>query len=269
MGQLSVEGVGHGGQGLQADRDRRISAPWLDSPLKWEACAAYARKAGILGIDSETYGHDVADTSPAYRAKIHVWSIAFYTGGHSGLSRLAKGAVLPPEALPIFAEVLASPKIVKVAHNARHDRHALENHGYATDGFLDTLDLVRLAYPERGLRVDQGYALKPIARDLLAKPARDEYKDITMGMGKVLTEVKVCACGKEKCRGRKLPTHEKRQESREVEAKVTWPLETIIPGHQQWLRLLDYAAADAVDALELYDLATRRLASLRRPRLPW
>lgn len=176
---------------------------------------------------------------------------------------------MPPEALPYFADVLKSTAILKVAHNGRHDRHALENIGYPTDGFVDTLDLVRLAYPERSLDKTKGYRLKPLAKDLLAKPVRDEYDDIIMGVATVMEDSKICACGVEKCKLRKLPAHAKSTVQVPTEKAIEYALRDISPGHPHWLRLLDYAAADAVDALELYDLALRRLRNIVRPRLPW
>lgn len=252
--------------------------PYLDKPEQWAALVEHARRTKLMGLDSETFGHDVRKASPAYRAKVHVWSIAFQTGEKDtrGYHR-ARGAVLPAAALEHqgVRAVLEDPTILKIAHNVHHDQHSLENHGIKLVGIRDTLALVRLAYPDRALEVTKGFRLKPLARDLLGKPKRDEYDDIVKDV--VLesrwVDKATCVCGDEKCRKRVEPYHAK---VRELEEKVTsknvvYALEDIVPGHKQWERLMEYAGADAVDALELDDLAMRRLAWLetKLPPVPW
>lgn len=254
-----------------------VQTVYLDRPVKWEEAAEYAKKTRLLGFDTETYGHEVEESSPAYRAKIHVWSIAFLTPElHPYGYRRARGAVLPASALPYFKDVLADERITKVAHNARHDCHACENHGCQVAGVTDTLDLVRLAYPERALDPRLGFRLKPLARDLLGKPKRDEYKDIVHETTTSLRLVKRnlgCACGVKGCKKRKGAEHEKLVKLEEVKVNhlTIHPLESITPDHPRWGLLLPYAGADAEDALELYDLTLRKLSGMqsRLPPPPW
>ena len=116
---------------------------WADKPEDWARLAALARAAGHVGWDSETTGHNVKKTSPAFRAKIDVWSLALKVGDSW------RGVVLPLEAL-VASElrgVLEDPGIVKDAHNARHDLHSAENHGVIVRGVYDTLEGARLAFP--------------------------------------------------------------------------------------------------------------------------
>lgn len=269
-------------RGTQQDYRARkgVTAPYLSTPEEWQRVADHAAKVGKMGLDTETYGHVVTDTSPAYRAVVHVWSIAFLTPrtGPRG-NRLAKGAVLPRAALDYqpIRDMLESPSLLVVAHNVRHDQHALANIGIdlAKTQIRDTLDLARLVWPERSMDMRLGFRLKPMARDLLGKPDRDSYKKLITDEELMVTykETKTCVCGVTGCKKRKEPDHAKllgRTEVRKTR-KIIYALENIIPGHKRWAALLDYAAEDAVDALELDDLATRRLAWMEglRPPLPW
>lgn len=249
---------------------------YLATQKEWEAAAEYAYKAGVMGFDTETYGHNVKESSPAYRAKIHVWSIAFYTGQlHPRGYLLARGACLPAAALSCFKPVLESNDVLKVAHNKHHDEHGLENRGIKLGKSEDTLDLVRLAYPERALDLTKGFKLKPLSYDLLGKPHRTEYDDVVNDELPESTwhEKKYCVCGEPKCRRRILPDHAKVSEPYEVVKwrKVVYPLEEIVPGHKHWELLWPYAMIDAVDALELRSLAMNKLGWLEKklPPLPW
>lgn len=254
------------------------STAWLDKPEQWEAIAAHADKVHAMGVDSETYGHDVRASSPAYRARVHVWSIAFYTGAIASRGYpIARGCVLPAIALehPAIRRILADPSILKDLHNAHHDQHSFANHGVKLAGIRDTLDLVRLAYPERALNKALGFRLKPLARDLLGKPKRDEYNDIVNDCILLprVKEEKSCVCGDPKCRKRKEPWHTKTIEQvlYEVPMNVVYKLEDIVPGHKRWFPLLDYAAIDAIDAHELAGLAMKKLGWWERtlPPIPW
>lgn len=253
-----------------------MPTPYLERPEQWKAAADYARKVKLLGFDSETFGHDVSESSPAFRAKIHVWSIAFQTGDLSpyGFVR-ARGAVLPVDAVPAFVDIFEDAQITKVAHNAHHDQHSLGNYGIRVGGLVDTLDLVRLAYPERALDKRLGFMLKPLARDLLGKPKRDDYSDIVEDVELISKWVKrtECVCGEPKCRKRKEPEHSKIVEMDEkvTSKNITYQLESIVAGHKRWERLVEYAGADAIDALELYDMAMKKLTRLEAtlPLVPW
>lgn len=164
-----------------------------------------------------------------------------------------------------------------VLHNERHDRHALENAGVSLARTYDTLEAVRLLWPGR-----QGYTLKSLAHELLGKPKRELFKALTEHekrpvrvMVQRKLEMTVCSCGVPKCRKKK--GHEKHKEIKEWEDEVVkekWfdvPIESIVPGHPRFERKLEYAGADAVDALELYELCQQRAAWMEAhlPRMPW
>lgn len=234
----------------------------------------YAREVKTLGLDTETYGHDVAASSPAFRAKIHVWSLSFFTKQVSPRGfRQARGAVLPKSALDYapLRSLLTSPDIRIVAHNTRHDQHALANIGIniALADVVDTLELARLVWPERAMDFRLGFTLKALATDLLGKPKRELYRDVTSGQEVTVSHKPVgCACGDAACRKRKLPEHAKLLGKVEKLRPVQYQLEGILPGHPNWERLLAYAADDAVDALEIYSLAHRRIPWTEKHRGP-
>lgn len=46
------------------------------------------------------------------------------------------------------------------------------------------------------------------------------------------------------------------------------PLETVVPGHPRWERLVPYAGVDAELAIELDQILLRELGRLERPN-PW
>ena len=122
----------------------------------------------------------------------------------------------------------------------------------------------------------KGYRLKPLAIDLLGKKHRDEYKDIvqaTQTRSQWVAGPASCACGVDKCKKRSLPAHAKTRDLVEklTEYQAFYQLEDIVPGHPHWEKLLEYAGADAVDALELDELCWLRIAALEkiRPPLPW
>lgn len=247
--------------------------PYLDTPEKWVACERTLRAAGVFGLDTETYGHDVKTSSPAYRAKIDVWSVAVRTPELSPVGyHVAAGAVLPVDALPYFKELLEDELVWKVLHNARHDRHSLANHGVQLRGVRDTLERARLLFP--GL--EDGFALKPLRVSVLRKSSRDTFKDVTAPLVRQVWTthpVKTCACGTAGCKKRSLPDHAKLTSDVQTVKEVTepCPIESVIPGHPRWAMKCDYAGDDAVDGLELDEMLDLRQVELARllPPLPW
>jgi hypothetical protein len=252
--------------------------PWnyLDKPEEWEAAAKAARARGILGCDTETYGHNVKTSTPAYRARVDVWSLALRTDTLSPRGyHISRACVLPLAAAldgPL-REVLEDPKVLKVFHNAHHDQHAFANHGVTVRGVYDTLDSVRLLWPMR----DGGYSLKPLRVALLGKPVREGFKELTapIEVSEVYYEDGLsCACGVKGCRKTERvwgAVHAKTTTSlaKTRTHKAECPIESIIPGHERWLRKLDYAGDDAADSLELHELCQLKLDYLKLPELPW
>lgn len=250
--------------------------PYLDKPEQWEAVALAIRARGIVGVDTETYGHNVKTSTPAFRAKIDVWSVALRTEelDPRGYHR-CRACVLPVAALSALGGVLADPAVLKVFHNAHHDQHAFANHGVLVSGVYDTLDAVRLMWPGN----DLGYRLKSLRVGLLGKPEREGFKELTspLDVSTVLRELgQSCACGNPKCRKTERIWGDVHAKTEIVLEKVKvhkepCPIESITPGHERWSRKLEYAGDDAVDALELHELCENRTVSLmsKLPELPW
>jgi hypothetical protein len=254
---------------------------YLDQPEQWDAVVKACLEKKVVGLDTETYGHNVKTSTPAFRAKIDVWSLALSTSQLSPRGyHLARACVLPLEAAhyPPMKDMLESFEVLHVFHNAHHDQHAFANHDVCIGAVFDTLDAVRLAWP--GL--DCGYALKPLRVHLLGKSDRTRFKSTKTHTDLGLTdpivveyqveaETKICACGVEKCRKRK--GHEKSIVKHWVTKtrKEPCPIEGIGPGHARWQMKVDYAGDDAADGLELYELVLKRLRETepKLPNLPW
>lgn len=242
---------------------------YLDAPEQWDALARLLRKSGVCGLDTEFYGLDVRKESCVGRARVHVWSVAVRSASRSPLGFLrARGWVLPASALefPALVAVLEDPSIRKAVHNQPVDDHALHNHGVDLKGCINTLDLARWVWPE--LISQGGFGLKNLMSVKLMRDPIAEFKDV-VGYDyreeytvEQLKSVTVCSCGEPGCRKRK--GHEKSKELelhpvvRERRVKGEHPLESIVPGHERWDLLVDYAAEDAVAALEILELAERQ-----------
>lgn len=259
---------------------------YLDKPEQWDAVVKACYEKKIVGIDTETYGHNVKTSTPAYRAKVDVWSLALFTTKlHPRGYHVARACVLPLEAALYgpMKGMLESQEVLHVFHNAHHDQHSLANHGIEIGAVFDTLDAVRLLWPG----MDEGYALKPLRSSILGKPVREGFKkkgkDGSPGLTDplevkytVLREVKVCACSVDGCRKTEKKwgaDHHKTLVNEEVEKvrKEECPIESIVPGHVRWTRKLDYAGDDAADGLELYEMVQQRINTLepQLPQLPW
>lgn len=243
---------------------------YLDTPEQWDELVARCRKAGLIGLDTEFYNVDVRKQSCVGRAKIHVWSVAIRTTKMSprGYHR-ARGWVLPAAALeyPPIRAMLEDPAVKMGIHNQPVDDHAMANHGIKLRGAINTLDLSRWTWPEL---IPQkggagGFDVKSLMRSKLGyEPVCEfldvvRYRDIDRIEKVKKTKVNVCSCGEPGCRKRK--GHEKTatvvEELVVVEKEVTkeYPLESIVPGHERFDLLCDYAAVDAIAAVELLELA--------------
>lgn len=263
---------------------------WLDKPEQWDAVVKACYAKGVVGLDTETYGHNVKTSTPAHRAKVDVWSLALSTSQlHPRGYHVARACVLPLEAAlyPPMKEMLESRHVLHVFHNANHDQHAFANHGIEVGLVFDTLHAVRLLWPG----MDEGYYLKPLRVNLLGKPAREGFKgkkrskhhDAEPGLTDplqvtytVFKEVKECACGIDGCRLTEKkwgPGHRKTLMKEEIEKTrmEPCPIESIVPGHVRWDRKRAYAGDDSADGLELYELVLLRIAELepKLPELPW
>lgn len=227
---------------------------------EWALVAKACIGAGTVGLDTETYGHDVRETTAPYRAKVHVWSLAIFDGRpgggnskSSGGTRTATGVCLPAAALRSSAirELLERPDVLKVAHNAPHDLHAIANHGTNVANCVDSLPRARLVYSDHNQ-----FGLKYLSKAILGR-VLSEYKDVLSVPNWVdsTKRVRVCVCGDSDCRKR---GKEHRREDRTYTDRILRgtklvPLEEVQPGHPLWPGLVRYAIEDAVAALELWD----------------
>src|SRR5690606_26186619 len=86
---------------------------------------------------------------------------------------------LPRAALdhPGLRAVLADVRVRKWAHNAPHDRHALENEGVEVRGLEDSLQWARVAVPGMG-GAGRDYGLKAMERWALGYPDRPTFLDM-------------------------------------------------------------------------------------------
>lgn len=228
--------------------------PYLANSHDWDNLAYEANRpeycGARFGLDTETYGHNVRESSPAHRARVDVWSVGFPTPNLAprGFHKYV-GYVLPEAALqdPGIRAWLGRGRFV--LHNAGHDRHALARYGIALTDVVDTLERARLLWPGRTT-----YGLKALRVDLLGKAGRDGYKWLTRPEEVV---VGVVQSGPNKGRWKM--------------KKVACPMEEIGPGHERWEDKVYYAAEDAVDAPELAEVCDLREAELARrlPVSPW
>lgn len=176
---------------------------WLDKPEQWSKLAEALRRAGEFGLDTETYGQPDG-TSPQHRARVHCWSVGVLGTATSPRGfRRAGGRVLPRAALdhPELRAVLADGRVRKWAHNAPHDRHALNNEGVEVVGLEDSLQWLRVAVP--GMR---DYGLKGAEQWALGYGPRPAFRDMMTYQAPVVTakrhRERGCVCGRTPCHAR-------------------------------------------------------------------
>jgi DNA polymerase I-like protein with 3'-5' exonuclease and polymerase domains len=241
---------------------------YLNTPEQWDKLVKAIEKRGVIGLDTEFYGLNIKKESTVLRAKIHVWSIAirshhFDARGYT----TAVGFVLPVTALqhPGLRRVLSDRKIRKAVHNQPVDAHSLFNHGIRLRGAVNTLNLARWVWPE--MNKVPGYTLKSLMRTKLGRDPICTFKELVEYIYfepvAKFKQVKhnEYSCGRKSCRKRnchsKSVVSETVEYVREYKRKSEYPLESIVPGHPRFNLLVDYAAEDAIAALELLELCFR------------
>lgn len=242
---------------------------YADTEDKWAKVAKRLFETKLCGLDTETYGHNVRETTAPYRAKVHIWSVAVVRADGE-----VRGVVLPCAALafgPIRA-ALEDPGIVKVAHNAPHDVHALANgcehfKPIVCQGWVDSLPRARLYWP-----AEEGHGLKRLCAKV--GMALTEYKEVLTAPNWVdgMRKQRVCECGNLECEASARLKGHKRQvieyPERILKGSMIVPLENVGPGHALWLKLLEYAGEDAVAALKLW-LLMDSMQPPESPNAPW
>lgn len=259
----------------------------LGTERQWDALAERLAdpEHWPLGLDTETYGQPDGH-SPQFTARVHCWSLGVLTPRRSPRGyRSAVGVYLPARALvhgPL-RRLLEDPLVPKWAHNAPHDFHALRNVGVEVRGVRDTLQWARVALPD----LPCGYGLKPLEVHVLGKPPRPGFKDVVaLEYQDVTTRRKVergCVCGGRPCRARassdwldaSVPEwrpHTRVTWRRFVPQRVTRTrlrtADEMVEGCPGWDAWVQYAIADAVGVLELWDYL-RQLRGHSREVHPW
>lgn len=192
-------------------------------------------------------------------------------------------AVFPVDALqrPSVRRWLEDPDSVKVGLNSPVDIHATEHTaGTQVAGVVDLLSSARWCWPSR-VAPGPGYSLDALGSDILGRPKADSFEEV-LGEPNVVsvrrkstTTRNVCECGSSPCRKRKGPGHT-RSVVKEVEE---WyedvvrgtrliPLETVVPGHPRFERLVKYSGVDSELAAELDQVLLRELGK-RQVAVPW
>ena len=241
---------------------------YLDTPELWDKLVNKIYKLGEIGLDTEFYGVDIKKESCVRRAKVHVWSIALRSPVFDARGYVkAAGFVLPASALlhPPIIRMLEDKAIRKAVHNQPVDAHALRNHGIRLRGGINTLNLARWCWPE--MNKVPGYTLKSLMTTKLGRDPICTFKELVSYIYYEpvvkYKQVKknVYSCGINGCRKRNHHTKTIQVETvetfRDRKCKGTYPLEEITPGHPRWEKLVEYAAEDAVAALEMLELCER------------
>lgn len=245
---------------------------YLETESKWVKLLNVLKTQKVIGLDSEFHGVDFSSGDSCVNlAKLDLWSVAVFSGEWSPRNySKAKGASLPPEALPYFKEVLEDSSIIKVCHNSPVDFHCFKNAGVEVTNIVNTLSMARWIVPGRDT-----YNLDDLSIDYLGAGKSESFKSLFTGTRiievPVEKKIKVCICNEPGCRKRKFP-HDNKWEQvvtsfKEKEESFLIPIYTVRPGHELFERYRIYAEVDAVRALELYDYLLRRGTQLVE--IPW
>lgn len=241
---------------------------YLDTPEKWRRLNDYILNEysdKVIGFDTEFDGVDFSDGDNCVgRSQLDVWSLALYDGGSSPRGfDTARGYVLPRLALFALAPVLTSPDIKKVAHNGVVDVHTCYNLGVDVLSMVDTLNVFRFLYPGK-----LKYSLDALGKEYLDSGKFHSFKEIC---GEPIfvdkeREVTVCSCGVEGCRLRKIRDNQVHIKSKVVVTDSVMTkkfryrkIADITQSDPKWEAKIEYAAQDAVVALQLYSYAVRRM----------
>jgi len=277
--------------------DGRSSAPtaprqpsrtrYLSSEGEWARLARIILASqGPIAIDTEYVIGD--DQATAHRAELHVWSIGIQNPGAGiGMKTNARGvfpalaAVLPAEALICDALIDALCQRPLWAHNASVDYHTMTCASgriarIPLANWNDSLSLARWLYPERVPPFGPGFSLDALGQDLLGYGKTEDFKTLLTYPNEVMkvttTKTRVCECGARPCHKR--GTYHRRQDEVEVKEEMVLrgtkqvPLDTIVPGHERWERLVEYSGRDVLVGCELVQFMLKDLAKLNRE-VPW
>lgn len=243
-----------------------------------DACNRAGDRGEIVGLDTEFYNVDVGKQNCYARAKVHFISLAVQRFPTQTTARgipVCDAAVMLSGAfghLP-FVQWLESD-YHKAVHNLPVDAHAIANHGITLGAGINTLAMARWAWPERARA--GGFTLDALGQDLLRvgktesfdELFSEEYEDLRSTYRKK----RVCECGASPCRKRQSnPGHNRIIQSVEtIHSSIKTrpvPLQSVVRGHALWDRALNYAAYDAVLALQIYHLALEAMQIERH--VPW
>jgi hypothetical protein len=227
---------------------------YLGTQEEWSKLCNYLLTQAEVGVDTES---QEAEEGGSGARDLYVWSVAgFKPGGalHPRGYRPAIGYCLPRGALETFRPLFESEKVIKWVHNAPADtRPIFDNAGIVLRRARCTLQHARVALPNAGQ-----FGLKFLAQACLGKPSREGYLEVISYTGTKTKEktkkTKLpCTCGAPKCKKRKGHLRETVLETVTTSKEFTtrYNQADLIPGHARFPRWVDYAIADAVDALEL------------------
>lgn len=248
---------------------------WVDTERKLDEALITLAPYKVTGLDTEFYGCDITEQSPAYRAQCHVLSLAAPTGARlprgftEASSFVISGDLLAHRGLKDWLE---DPGVIKAVHNLPVDHHCLRNRGIKLAGGENTLEMARWWWPERAKR--RGFDLGSLGEDILGVGKTESFTDLlgfdAMEPRERTVTKRRCACGALGCRkrsgGHEYKTDEQVTEQYLAKVRAIIPLTELKPGHELWARYLAYAAQDAVLALWLYELMMRD--NRERP-YPW
>jgi hypothetical protein len=188
--------------------------------------------------------------------------------------------------------VLGDRAVAKWAHNAPHDRHALNNEGVDIHGLEDSLQYLRVLCP--GMK---GYGLKEAERWALGYEPRPEFWDMMKYEAEVVTAKRkvhrACICGRTPCHAKQVAEWwDEAKGYWSLHTRVTWKtftpvskveerrlqvtdfvpgavLPSLVWGGKVLDRLAawwDYSAADAIRGMELVDwMRNQRSRSMEYP----
>lgn len=256
---------------------------YLEDPFDWrkllDRVLRCSDDGGVIGLDTETVGCDPDEDSAVGRSHVAVWSLGVPDGTFRPRGyKVSSGFVLPPAALDLFADFLASDR-PKTLHNRRYDQHTLANDGYDLGGGLDTVDMFRVLVP--GL---EHYGIKFLIPPFLGYGVYGDFRTIFSEPRRSTTvrKVKVRECsenvahfiekGRRRCEicGAPVIVSESTVETtRELASRrlvPVWEICGMFPGthgagrqpipnaHGLWPLFVNYAGLDAIGSADLYQL---------------
>lgn len=233
-----------------------------------------------IGFDTEFYDVEIGKYSVLGRAKVHFASLAWNNGSgrfHPRGFTIPSAAVVSREVVvgcQRFREAFENPRFVWLAHNAPVDAHTFKNEGINIANVVNTLTLARWTWPSRARSTftGGGFGLDALGKDVLGEGKLASFDEVFSEVRHIITSVptRVCACGVEGCRKRRLPEHQKSEGVRDEEKDVvvSVPLRDVGPGHRLFPTAVRYAAQDAVLAKCLDQVITREL-NLTYREVPW